>query len=201
MIASPVLPPPCPRCGQEISPDALQPEGSACSFCNAHVEASVLPALFREVQVAAYDPVLSGEAGCFFHPDRIAAFTCALCGRFLCPLCRIEWPGQDVCVACLEAGKSTTFKGALVSSRFHFDSLALALSTLPVLASFFSLLSAPAALGLSFVTWRRECSIVPRSKIRFFLAILFSTATIAFWVVFFLYLFRRSMRPVSVPIP
>lgn len=184
----------CPRCGHELPLAALQPEGAACSGCEVHVEAVALPALFHSDEFAPWEPVVSGEAGCFFHPDRIAVFTCSRCGRFLCPLCRIVWPGEDVCAACLEAAKSTTPDGTFASSRFHFDSLALALSTLPILTWIFSLLSAPVALGLSVFTFRRECSIVPRSKIRFLLAILFSAATIAAWVFFALYLVRRGMR-------
>ncbi|HEX3682939.1 MAG TPA: hypothetical protein VHU83_10395 [Bryobacteraceae bacterium] len=138
--------------------------------------------------------VVSGEAACFFHPDRIAAFPCARCGRFLCALCRISWAGENICTACVEALYKTDQGRALASSRFHFDSLALTVATLPILTWIFSLLTAPLALGFALFTWRRECSIVPRSKIRFVAAILFSMLTIAGWVVFWAYVIRRSLH-------
>lgn len=144
--------------------------------------------------MAVSEPVVSDEAGCFFHPARVAVFTCSRCGRFLCPLCRISWPGGDICTACLEAERNADGV-RFASSRFHFDSLALALSTVPVLTWIFSMFSAPIALGLAVFTWRRECSIAPRSKLRFALAILFSTCTIAGWVIFWMYVALRSPRP------
>lgn len=84
----------------------------------------------------------------------------------------------------------------MASSRFHFDSLALTIALLPVLTWIFSLLTAPIALGFALFTWRRECSIVPRSKIRFLAAILFSMLTIAGWVVFWAYAIRRTLHTV-----
>ena len=146
------------------------------------------------------NPVVAGEAGCFFHPDRIAVFACSCCGRFLCQLCRIEWPGGEICVACLEATRTAQDERALPSSRFHFDSLALALSTFPLLLWVLSILTAPVALGFSIFTLRRECSIVQRSKIRFLLAMLLSLLTLAGWTLFFLSLSGHGMRPTMLPI-
>lgn len=184
----------CPRCGRELPGEALQPRGATCAGCEAHVEAIVFPALYRREESSAWEPVVSGEAGCFFHPERIAAASCARCGRFLCPLCRISWVGESVCTACLEAADRPGNASALASGRFHFDSLALVLSTLPILTWFFSLLTAPFALGLALFTWRRECSIVPRSKIRFIAAILFSLLTMAGWIAFFGFYLVPALR-------
>jgi len=184
----------CPRCGYELPLEAVQPQGGRCGACEAHVEAAVFPALYRAEESSTWEAVVSGEAGCFFHPDRIAVFSCDRCGRFLCPLCRISWAGENVCTACLEAASNGKQARALASGRFHYDSLALAIATLPVLTWIFSMLTAPLALGFALFTWRRECSIVPRSKIRFVAAILFSMLTIAGWIVFWAYLVRHNWR-------
>lgn len=198
----------CPRCGRELPVQALQPVGTSCPSCETHVEAAAFPALFRPAPNSAYQPVVSGEAACFFHSHRVAVSSCSRCGRFLCALCRISWAGADICTACLEiASKPASANiqrpvnpysqpAALASSRFHYDSLALAISTLPVLTWIFSLLTAPLALGFALFTWRRESSIVPRSKLRVVAAILFSLLTIAGWIVFWFYLARRGTHQI-----
>jgi hypothetical protein len=182
----------CPRCGRELPPESLQPTGARCTGCDAHVEGLAFPALFRSTETSVSEPVVSSEAACFFHPNRVAAFACSRCGRFLCPLCRISWGGADVCTACLEAANRAGESRPLATSRFHFDSLALALSTFPLLIWFFSMFTAPATLGLALFTWRRESSIVPRSKIRFVAAIVLSLLTIAAWIAFWIYIVRYS---------
>jgi hypothetical protein len=184
----------CPRCGRELAGEALQPQGATCVGCEAHVEALVFPALYRREQSSAYELAMSGQAGCFFHPDRVAGTACSRCGRFLCPLCRISWAGESVCTACLEAADRGGNGRALASGRFHFDTLAVVLSTFPILTLFFSLLTAPFALGLALFTWRRECSIAPRSKIRFIAAILFSLLTLAGWIAFFGFYLVPALR-------
>ena len=144
--------------------------------------------------------VVAEEAGCFFHPLRVAIHTCSRCGRFLCPLCRISWTGEDLCVPCVEFASRGNDSDQFASSRFHFDSLALALSTLGILTGFFSLVTAPLALGLSLFTFRKQSSVVPRSRIRFFVAIFFSLATITGWIILLTYAFRRAGQ-IALPLP
>lgn len=177
----------CPRCERELPEESAEPGGACCYHCESRVEATVFPAAFRTASARADQVVVFGEATCFFHDDRVAAVSCSNCGRFLCNFCRIEWSGADLCVACVEAlrepGKST----ALESNRFHFDSLALTLAVAPSLLVFPSILTAPAALGLALVTFRRSCSITPRSRWRFVAAILVSLAVIGTWAWLFIY--------------
>lgn len=197
MIALEALTVTCPCCGFAVNKEAASPEGLTCALCHCRMEAAVFPALFTRDGNHAHSPVVADESACYFHADRVAEFACSRCGRFLCPMCRIAWPGEDLCVACLEAAseaqRTTKNNGtALASSRFHFDSLALALSTLPVLTWFLSLITAPVALGFAVFTFRKECSIAPRGKFRFVLAMLFSAATIAGWVALFIYIYRQN---------
>src|ERR1700761_6528155 len=185
----------CPRCSGKLPMEVFQAQGGECSGCGARVEGTVFPALFRAEESSVCEPVVADEAACFFHPNSVAAFSCDRCGRFLCALCRISWASENVCTACLEVASKDDRARALASSRFHFDSLALALATLPVLTWIFSLVTAPLALGFALVTWRRQCSIVPRSRFRFVAAMLISLLTIAGWIVFWMYVTRRGMRP------
>ncbi|MBV9762661.1 MAG: hypothetical protein JO340_19025 [Acidobacteriaceae bacterium] len=209
-MSSPAIALPCPRCGSELPPEAFAPAGASCPSCQTPVEAAAFPALFRAATASVYEPIVSGEAACFFHPDRIAVSSCARCGRFLCALCQIRWTaGEDVCTACLEiAGRSQSAAlspappaSALLSSRFHYDSLALALATVPVLTWIFSMITAPLALGYALVTFRRQSSIVPRTKIRLLAAIFCSLLTIAGWAVFWTYVARRGIHSAPPPFP
>jgi len=182
----------CPSCGFVTASEPVPAGALTCPGCHARIEIAAFPALFRPSGRHAHEVVVADESTCYFHVDRVAAFACARCGRFLCPLCRIEWTGEDLCSACLQASSTGAERNKLASSRFHFDSLALALSTVLVLTGFLSVLTAPVALGFALFTFRKECSVAPRTRIRFLLAILFSTATIAGWIVFFIYAFRRN---------
>jgi hypothetical protein len=168
----------------------------ACPRCDSEISVVLFPAFYRREETMRHQAIVADEASCFFHGGRVAEFACGRCGRFLCPLCRIAWAGEDLCPACLEAANSGTRAKQLASSRFHYDSLALALSTLPVLTGIVSILTAPVALGFALFTFNRECSVAPRTKIRFLLAMLFSLATITAWVAFFVYAFRgRKIQP------
>ncbi len=187
----------CPRCERELPVESAQPGGARCYHCESRVETSVFPAAFRTASVGADQVAVSSEATCFFHDDRVAAVSCSNCGRFLCNFCRIEWSGTDLCVTCLEALREPAKSTALESNRFHFDSLALTLAVVPSLLVFPSLLTAPAALGLALVTFRRSCSITPRSKWRFIAAMLVSLAVIGAWA--WLFIFSASQARTRQP--
>ncbi|HWF46066.1 MAG TPA: hypothetical protein VG168_03590 [Bryobacteraceae bacterium] len=75
----------------------------------------------------------------------------------------------------------------------RYDSLALAISTVPIVTVFLTLFTAPLALGIALFTFRKQCSVAPRSKVRFVAAIVISLAQISAWIVFFLYSFRQRM--------
>ena len=182
----------CPRCGSELPAAILESNGINCSVCETHAQAVIFPAMFRRVEAAGDEIVVAGESTCYFHGDRVAAVACVRCGRFLCQLCRINWDGEDVCPACLEA--SNDLKTAKpVSSCYRSDSLALAISVLPMVTVFLTILTAPIALGIAIFTFRKRCSIAPRSKARFVAAIVISLAQIMGWAVFFVYSFRQRM--------
>jgi len=142
-----------------------------CPSCGTEVEVRVFPALFRTSPAPAVAELsAAGEAGCFFHPEKRAIVSCHLCGRFLCGLCNVEFKGQNWCPGCLEAG----------SHRVLYDSVALAFATLPFLAFFWpSLIGAPVAIYVAIRYWKAPGSILPRTKIRFVMAILLALGQLA----------------------
>ena len=192
MIAFEAITTTCPVCEYAIAGEPAETHTLFCPRCRTHIEIDAFPALLRQSASHLSQAVVADEATCYFHSDRVAAFACNRCGRFLCPLCRIEWAGEELCPACLEAASRGEQHRQLASTRFHFDTLALLLSTVLLLTGFLTILTAPLALGFALFTFRKECSIAPRTKIRFVLAVLFSTATIAAWVAFFVYTVKRG---------
>jgi len=152
-----------------------------CPSCGTEMEVRVFPALFRTSPAPAVAELsAAGEAGCFFHPEKRAVVSCHLCGRFLCGLCHVEFKGQNWCPGCLEAG-SRKQKGAdFENHRVLYDSVALAFATLPFLAFFWpSLIGAPAAIYVAIRYWNAPGSILPRTKVRFVVAILLALGQLA----------------------
>ncbi len=184
----------CPRCGHELPPETVRPGGAACYNCETRVETTVFSAAFRSHSVPRDLLIESGEAGCFFHPDRIAVSPCSHCGRFLCNLCLIDWSGSSLCIACIEVFQKAPQSSFLSADRFHFDSLALALATVPALLISPSIVSAPLALGMVLFTFRKQTSIAPRYKWRFILAGVLAFLQIAGWIWLLVYGFAQATR-------
>lgn len=175
------MPVPCARC-QAPLPNyffvATNP--MPCPTCGAEVMVRVFPALFRDPHpAAAGDESLAGEASCFYHPEKRAVVTCHLCGRFLCGLCNVEFKAQNWCPGCLELSsrkrKGTDFE----NHRILYDSVALAFATFPVLLIWPAIIGAPLALYISVRYWKAPRSIVPRTRIRFVVAILLAIGQLA----------------------
>lgn len=180
--------PACPSCGTALPVAAGAPGGPfPCPGCGAPTELFVFPALLRPP--ANSTPAvasLPGDATCYHHPDRVAVVACACCGRFLCGLCDLDLGDRHVCATCLHAEHEDGGPAGRRVSRFvQYDSLALALATIPVLTVafwFMSCLAAPAAVFLAVRFWRRPMSLLPRTRFRFLLAMLIALATIVGWI-------------------
>lgn len=69
--------------------------------------------------------------------------------------------------------------GPVETSRTMYDSMALALATFPALLIWPALVSAPWTLWVVFRRWRAPSSVVPRTRIRFYLAALIALVEIA----------------------
>src|SRR5579885_2135346 len=136
----------CGACSFPVSADSWNREdGVRCPGCGQQVTAIVLPAVEQKRTGAAPEALSEeSEASCFFHPESRAAVPCADCGRFLCNLCDIELDGRHVCPSCFQSGASKT----LETRRTMYDTIALALSSFPILLFWPVFLTAPAALFL-----------------------------------------------------
>ena len=184
------------KCRGLLPVQFLNASGPApCPACSVLSEVQVFPALFR-----AFAPAHAGEtvmedveAGCFYHPLKKAVVPCAACGRFLCALCDCELHGQHLCPACLEAGRKKGKIKSLENRRVLYDSIAIALTLVPLLIFWFTIVTAPLALFIAIRHWNTPTSIIHRTKIRFILAIVLASLEIVWWIVFFFF-FKSFLR-------
>jgi len=96
----------------------------------------------------------------------------------------VELNDQHLCPACLETGRKKGKLAQLENKRTLYDSSALMLSVLPVLCAWpVSIVTAPAAIGLAIYSWSKPTSLLPRSRIRSYLAILFGVLELAVWTL------------------
>jgi hypothetical protein len=185
----------CPKCHTAL-PEFFFNQGtpSPCPGCSAPLQVEVFPALYKPaVQGQAGETILvEGEASCFYHPQKRASVPCAACGRFLCALCDVELNDQHLCPVCLETGRKKGKLAQLETKRTLYDSSALLLSILPVICMWpVSLATAPAAIFLAIYSWYQPASILPRTRIRSYVAILFGSLQLAAWALFFGGVFKK----------
>lgn len=162
---------------------------SKCSSCGTPSLVYVFPAFFahRQLGPANEGLLLDKEASCFYHPRKKAVTHCELCGRFLCSLCDVEFQGQHVCPACIRVGKEKGKIKDLEDSRVLYDDLALSVAIIPLLFFFLTFVTAPISIYISVRYWNASGSIIPRTKIRFIIAIILSFLQITGWGLFFYY--------------
>jgi DNA-directed RNA polymerase subunit RPC12/RpoP len=176
----------CGACSFPVAPEAWNREdGARCPGCGQTVFAAVFPAIERSNAGAVPEKIEeSSESSCFFHPQSRAVIPCSGCGRFLCNLCDISIDGTHLCPACFQSGVRSKKLETLETVRSMHDTMALVLSTFPVLLFWPALITAPMALYIVIRRWRTPLSIVPRTRIRFVLAALFALVEISAFVIF-----------------
>jgi len=155
----------------------------SCANCDAELLLEVFPAFFRGRGVSSSGEALGadGESSCFYHERKRAVTVCEECGRFLCSLCEVRIGGRILCPGCIERGRSEESLEVLVTRRTLYDGMALSLSVLPLLFFFVTLFTAPLSIFIALRFWKKPGSILPRTKMRFVLAILFSCIQLAGW--------------------
>ena len=181
----------CPRCKAALPLEVVSAaDRTSCPSCDVTLIAAAFPALFRGPRKGekAQALLVDGEAGCFYHPDKKAERACDNCGRFVCALCDIELAEQHVCPTCVGTRKKKGQHNRLQRNRMLYDEVALALALLPLLIWPLTLLTAPAALGMAIYHWNKPTGVIPRSRIRFVLAILFALLEMAGWAALFIVL-------------
>lgn len=176
------------RCGKCKAP---LPEGmlnssdiETCPSCGGPVAAWVFPALFRREVPLPESATLQEESTCFFHPTNRAEVICDGCGRFLCPVCDLEFRGNHFCPVCLDKAVSNKKTPELESRFFHYDELALMLAVVSLLIPCVAVFTVPGALYYAIKYWRTPLSAVPRGRWRWYLSLIFClVAILAFGVL------------------
>ena len=178
----------CTKCHTTLPPDFFQrTELAPCPGCDAPIQVEAFPALFRPIATGRFGETIlvDSEAGCFYHPHKRAVIPCAGCGRFLCALCDVELQDQHLCPACLETGRQKGKLTHLESKRLLYDGAALSLALLPLLMWPITFVTAPAAIVVAIYSWRKPGSLLPRTRIRAWLAILIASLQLTGWVFLF----------------
>jgi uncharacterized RDD family membrane protein YckC len=183
----------CGDCGMPLSPGETM-----CPQCQRKVEAAVFPAMLRSRTGALPEALAADtEASCFFHSHSRAAIPCDDCGRFLCRLCDLEIDGRHICPICFQSGVQARKLEAVEARRTMYDTVALAFATFPALLFWPVIFSAPAALYVVMRRWNAPRSLLPRTRIRFYLAALFAIAELAGFAVLIWTLISLPGRRVS----
>ena len=178
----------CTNCNAALNKAAANSDSLvACGACSNLLRVDVYPAINRAVPVGRAGAALQvdTEAGCFYHPRKKAIVPCATCGRFLCALCDVSLNGQHLCPACLEKGKINRKIQNLENHRTCYDTIALLIATVSILAYWFTIFTAPIVIYLTIRHWKSPTSIIPRSKVRFILAFFIAGIQFAGWILFF----------------
>jgi hypothetical protein len=186
----------CGECSWPVPVEAWnRDEGVRCPGCSHRVDALVFPAIEGRRAGALPEAVIAEtEAACFYHPSSRAAIPCDECGRFLCSLCDIEIDGRHLCPICFESGVRGNKLEVAETQRTMYDTVALAMATLPALLLWPAILAAPAALFVIVRRWRAPGSVVPRTRIRFYLAALFALGEIGFFVFLIRLFIQQAAR-------
>ena len=179
----------CPKCKRVFEPIDWHGDSRGCcrrcrtdfefiGFQALHAGSGQVPALTQDA--------LPDEASCFYHAGSRAEVVCEGCGRFLCPICSIEHGGRKLCPTCIEQSMKKAPEGE--SGRLLWDQIALAIAVLPLLLWPFTLLTAPAALGVAIVGWNKPGSLIRGRRLRLVLALVFSSIQILVWITVFVML-------------
>ena len=159
-----------------------------CPACAADVSVTVFPAALQPPQAVLPEQIVTGqEAGCYNHAAHRAVAACDSCGRFLCALCDIDTAPGHICPACFDRLDTATLR-----ERVNYDSIALALVTLPMLLCWLPIVTTPAALFFTFKFWDHPSPLFPRSRWRLWLTIAIAILQVAAAIALGLFLYRTG---------
>lgn len=190
----------CLDCNQRLPWDVVNtPDLSACPTCGVGLQAVVFPSFLKppETGKPAETILVDGEASCFYHPQKKAVIPCNHCGRFLCSLCDIEFESQHLCPRCIDDSRRQGKMDSLQNKRTLYDDIAISLSLLPIalpLFFFFSVFTAPAAIYVCFRYWKTPTSVLPRSRARYVIALIFAFLQVSGWIAGLVYLLIQMQK-------
>lgn len=178
----------CSKCFAPLPVSLLnRPDPAPCPACRTVHLTCVFPAFLRApVRSETGETIITeGEASCFYHPSKRAVRPCDQCGRFLCSLCDLDLQGKHLCPNCLSSPQKRQIVPQLENRRVLYDSTALTLALLPLLALPITVVTAPIALVMAIYSFKKESSLIPRTRARSWFALLFAGAEIAGWIFIF----------------
>lgn len=184
----------CPKCRIPLPGELFNSPGmSNCYNCDTPLQIHAFPALFRKLMPGSGGENLmqEGEATCFYHPQKKAVIPCGACGRFLCGLCDMDLGDRHMCPQCASSGAKKGKVKDLQNRRELYDSVALLIALAPILVFYLTFITAPISLYYSIKYWNTPISVVPRTKIRFVIAIIVASLQLIGWAVFVVFLLSR----------
>ena len=178
----------CPSC-QNSLPGALCNTGAIahCPSCDDGIQIEIFPAFFKPSGAGRTGETLleEGVSSCFYHEQKKAVVHCDACGRFLCALCDLDFNGRHLCPACLQSGKKKGELPELENRRTIYDSAALSTAVLPLLIWPMTLVTGPLAIFLAIFSFFRPSSLIARTRIRAWLALIFGLLQLGGWIILF----------------
>jgi len=93
-------------------------------------------------------------------------------------VCDVVIHNQHICPGCIGSNKNDTKLTQFQSRRIMHDNITMMLALTPLVFGWLGVLVAPAALVYGIIRWRAPGSLVPRSKVRFVLAMLVALLSI-----------------------
>lgn len=163
---------PCPGCTNDLPIAGAHADWETCPYCQKRLQIRFWPLPRQNTNVAT---ALSGQATCFFHPDKAFQACCQRCGRFVCALCDLQIGKEHVCPACFERGRSDQ-AAAIGQAEWRYrdvlyDSIALTAGWAWILFWPVFVVALPAAIYLH-VKYRKapRSYLVPRAGWRFWVA-------------------------------
>lgn len=172
----------CPTCRSALSVnEEIDDLEENCPVCGSEIRLRVFSRLYREPAEKVL-PKLADEsdARCNFYPELTAEKVCDECGCFLSDRAAVDWGGLDLCLPCLHRLREEQSSAQFVARAKLHENRALALVTL--LAPF-TLFTAPIAIFLLLRYRKAPGGFEPRSRLRWWLAMVLSIAWLAVWGV------------------
>jgi hypothetical protein len=193
MTSGPALP--CPKCRKVLESISWHnADRGRCWHCRAEYDFLAFPALTQTRRAITPAALLEAErAACFYHQTNQADSVCEGCGRFVCLVCSVDFGGRKICPPCIETAKVDDVQA--ISRRTLFDGLALAVALLPLLMWPLTMVTAPVALGLVVVGWRKPRSLVGRGgRIKLICAALLALLQITGWIAVLFFLATKTAK-------
>ena len=120
------------------------------------------------------EPLMEGEAVCFYSPTRRATKECSHCGVLISDPWAAQWGARTVCLKCLDHLREKGTDQGFQSSRVLWDNVALVLALLPCTFILWvvAFVTAPAAVFIALWHWNSPRSMVAPGRWRLVAALI-----------------------------